>query len=278
MKISLCLAICLLTIEATAGGIRGAYERMFVWYAYQAEIEYAREKHKTFSINNLQICPRKEGSGKDQTLTFGEFLELSNRNGNAQGATPKLTSKGTLWKTAGAILDLQGRYAMKPRWKTPSNIAPSAKNSYTDMLKEVAKVLAKCKKEMGNDGSNAKLASGALNELTNWRKADYDLHRVPALKKDPNFKKIEWEFWTIQVPGEEKKMKNIWNKHINWQATADNAANSWYENIADIKKHVLDWERNTYFQGPEGARAKKHKNAIAEVQKAVDISNNRLSC
>ncbi|KAL7960289.1 hypothetical protein V8C34DRAFT_303128 [Trichoderma compactum] len=220
MKISLCLVICLLAIKATAGGIRNAYERMFVWYAYQAEIEYAREKHKTFSINNLQICPGKDGSGKDHTLTFGEFLEL------------------------------------------------------------VAKVLAKCKKELGNNRKNIELASGALNRVDDWRKADYDLKRVPALKKDPNFKKIEWEFWTIELPGKDmdRNRKNVWNNHINWEATIDNAANSWYENISDIEKHVLDWERNTYFQGPEGARAKTHKNAIVEVQKAINISNNGPSC
>ncbi|KAL6818535.1 hypothetical protein GGI42DRAFT_347771 [Trichoderma sp. SZMC 28013] len=148
------------------------------------------------------------------------------------------------------------------------------------MLKEVASVLAKCKKELGNNRKNIELASNALNGVSDWRMADYDLKRVHALKKDPNFKKIEWEFWTIEVPGsnKNKNVKNIWNEHINWQATVDNAVNSWYENIADIEKHVLDWERNTYFQGPEGARAKQHKNAIVEVQKAINIFNNGLSC
>ncbi|PNP52629.1 hypothetical protein THARTR1_06794 [Trichoderma harzianum] len=278
MKISLCLAICLLTIQAAAGGIRGAYERLFVWYAYQAEIEYARGKHKTFSINDLQICPGKKGKGKDDTLTFGEFLELSNRNGNARAALPKVGLKGSLGETAGAILGLNGRYAMKPRWETPNNIVPSAKNRYTNMLKEVAKVLAKCKKELGNNSKDIGLASEALDRVNEWRLADYDLNRVPALKKDPNFKKIDWKFWTIKKPKGGQNMDHIWNEHIDWQGTVDNAANSWYEDIADIEKHVLDWERNTYFQGPDGARAKTHKNAIVEVQKAINISNNGPSC
>ncbi|KAL6694813.1 hypothetical protein J3F84DRAFT_349093 [Trichoderma pleuroticola] len=122
------------------------------------------------------------------------------------------------------------------------------------MLKEVAKVLAKCKKELGNNSKDIELASKALDG------------------------KIDWKFWTIEKPKRGQNMNHIWNKHIDWQGTVDNAANSWYENIADIEKHVLDWERNTYFQGPDGARAKTHKNAIVEVQKAINISNNGPSC
>ncbi|OQE36107.1 hypothetical protein PENCOP_c012G03168 [Penicillium coprophilum] len=94
--------LCLFTIVSTvfAGGIRGAYERMFIWYAYQAQIDGLMKTYG--NLDALTICPYDVGSGREETLLFNEFIEVTNRESNAdRGAIPPITDSLMLtrWQT-----------------------------------------------------------------------------------------------------------------------------------------------------------------------------------
>ncbi|EGR51450.1 uncharacterized protein TRIREDRAFT_104354 [Trichoderma reesei QM6a] len=276
MRVSLCLSVCLLILHAIAGGIRGAFERLYIWWAYQAEIEYAHKVFDSFDVSKLQICHGQRGSGPGATLTFAEFLELSNRQGNTKGAVTSKTFKpDSIGSTAEIMLKLTGQYQMQERWPRPTNIISSSQGRYTDMLDEVSNVLSKCKQDLG-DSRSINLALDAFTRVIRWRKADYEKHRFPALKSNKDFEAIkEWRFWTV---GGDKRNKGLWRNYIDFEGTIASAHNSGYKDIENLESHVLNWERTTYFKGTDGARASQHKHTIVAIQDALTRYRSATGC
>jgi hypothetical protein len=77
MRLCFAAVLSFLLSLAAAGGIRGAYERLFIWYAYQAQLEHLRVIGDT-KFEGLTICPHDYGTRDDGTLTFNEFIEVCN--------------------------------------------------------------------------------------------------------------------------------------------------------------------------------------------------------
>ncbi|KAH0491202.1 hypothetical protein TgHK011_002643 [Trichoderma gracile] len=276
MRVSLCLGVCLLIVHAIAGGIRGAFERLYVWWAYQAEIEYAHKVFDSFDVSKLQICHGQRGTGPGGTLTFSEFLEFSNRQGNTRGAvTDKTFDPSSIGDTADKLLKLEGQYQLQERWPSPTNIISSSRGRYTNMLDEVSKVLSTCKQGLGDRGSIGS-ALDAFTRVIEWRKVDYDKHRFPALKNSKDFEAIkDWRFWIV---GGERDNKGLWRKHIDFETTIASAQNSGYKDIENLESHVLDWERTTYFKGTDGATASRHKHTIVAIQDALTRYRSATGC
>ncbi|KAL6873021.1 hypothetical protein J3F83DRAFT_731768 [Trichoderma novae-zelandiae] len=164
---------------------------------------------------------------------------------------------------------------MQERWPRPTNIISSSRGSYSKMLGDVMKVLAKCKHELGDRRSIAS-ALIAFTQVIEWRKVDYDRHRLPALKHSKDFEAIkDWRFWTVEG---DARNKGLWRKHIDFDSTMASVHNSGYKDIENLESHVLNWERTTYFQGPDGAGASQHKHAIVAIEDAFTRYRSATGC
>ena len=95
MRFSFALLLSCLSTGVLAGGIRGAYERMFIWYVYQAHITDLDWRYS--SVDDIEILRDGFGTAKPHgTLTFNEFIEYVNRPRNAKpGTIPSVSNSRT---------------------------------------------------------------------------------------------------------------------------------------------------------------------------------------
>ena len=264
MNLSLALVLCFLIVNAAAGGVRGAYERIFIWYAYQAEIEYLTEKDG--NLNNLRICPTEYGSGPQGTLTFNEFIEYTNREGNSKGPIPQILRPGqelNVDRVANAMWKRQPEW-LKSRWPRPQNMHINGP-SYNDLLKEIANEVDKFKGTLGTNNKNIQAATRAVDLVEKTRLVDYEKYRIPELLKSPDFtgeNKVNWVFDNYQFSG----MSNP--KAINMEATEEENPGK------DVKNRVSNWEQSVYFNSKdleENEVRKGHKNAWFQSYKVANF-------
>ncbi|KAF5631722.1 hypothetical protein F52700_6644 [Fusarium sp. NRRL 52700] len=269
MRLSLGLLLLFFVINALAGGIRGAYERMFIWYAYQANIdllETSLQGKDKLNLDNLEICKGQTGSGRHGTMTFKEFIGFTNRD--AQGRTPSLARWRDLPdnnppyydRTAQALLDKRAT----SMWFKTEDIVQHA-TSYTKLLPEVGNVVYELGNSLPGDNSNIRKARVCIGQVEKTRQVDFDRHRIPALKASPEFKDYKIEPLQLVLGTKQGTSTAVLDLEVIAQ---DNNVKP-----ADFKKKVKNWENKTFFTDPvNGLTARKHKSALKSAKEAVSIA------
>jgi hypothetical protein len=265
MRFHFGILLCFLVINVSAGGTRAAYERMFVWFAYQAEIDYLWNTEG--NLNNLQICHSKQGTGPRGGLTFNEFVQYTNLGTNGQsGQKPQVQVATTLQvdRTAQNLFRNRNNGWLAPRWQIPNNIIRSANGRYDNMLFEVSRVVWDIKSK-GIDNSNLRSAIDAIQKVVITREIDYERYRMPALKASSDFtgsKKVTWVTDQLVIKYEAKAEK------IDIPATEANNPSQ-----PSIAQRIDTWEKNTYFADEnDGVTRSNHKQAILSSQRCENMA------
>ncbi|KPM45270.1 hypothetical protein AK830_g1306 [Neonectria ditissima] len=268
------ILLSFLVVNVSAGGIRGAYECMFVWFAYQAQIDYLMQTDG--DLKALQICSGQKGSTPGGTLTFNEFIEYTNRGPNGVSNTnPNVPDADTLQgdKTA------QNLYGHKTwlanRWKVPNNIIRSANGKYDTMMLEVSRVVWDIQSK-GILNTNIRSAIDAIQKVVISREIDYEKYRMPAMKADPAFTDRNQVTWVTDqlVLRTEKSAEKI-------DIVDTQAKNPAQPNIA---QRIDTWEKTTYFADSTPAKgsngnpttkgqvASNHKRAVVNSQRCEKVA------
>ncbi|KAF9766578.1 hypothetical protein IL306_000999 [Fusarium sp. DS 682] len=269
MRLSLGLFFLFFIVNVSAGGIRGAYERMFVWYAYQANIDMLEKDLKgkdKLNLDGLEICKGQSGSGRHGTMSFQEFIGFTNRD--AKGKTPSPAR----WKslpngnpprfdqTAQLLLDK----GATSNWEKMTEILPSA-NSYTKLLPEISKVVYKFSQSLPADNGNISRARASVGQVEKTRQVDYDRYRIPAMKASPEFKDYVIKPYQIVLGTVKGSSTELLDLSVLAQ---DNELK-----LSNVKRTVGDWERKTFFNDPiNGPIAKRHEGALKASSRAVRIA------
>ncbi|KAG5746619.1 hypothetical protein H9Q69_003839 [Fusarium xylarioides] len=269
MRLSFGLILLFFVVNALAGGIRGAYERMYVWYAYQANIdllENGLQGKDKLSLDNLDIYKGQTGSGRHGTMTFKEFIGFTNRD--AKGRTPSLSKWRDLPdnnppyydRTAQALLDKKAT-AM---WFKTEDIVEHA-TSYTKLLPEAGGVVYGLSNSLPGDNSNIRKALVCIGQVEKTRQVDFDRYRIPAMKDSPEFKDYKIEPLQLVLGTKQGSSTAVLDLDVIAQ---DNNVKP-----ADFKKKVKNWENKTYFTDPaNGSIARKHFSALKSAKQAVRIA------
>ncbi|KAG7417318.1 hypothetical protein DER46DRAFT_696418 [Fusarium sp. MPI-SDFR-AT-0072] len=269
MRLSFGLILLFFIVNALAGGIRGAYERMFVWYAYQANIDFLEnglQGKDKLNLDNLEICKGQSGSGRHGTMTFKEFVGFTNRD--SKGKTPSLARWRDLPdnnppyydKTAQALLDK----GATSNWVKTADIVEDA-TSYTKLLPEVSKVVYGFSNSLPGDNSNLRKARICIGQVEKTRQVDYDRYRIPAMKASPDFK--DYKIEPLQLVLGTKQGSSTAILDLDVVAQDNNVKPS------DFKKKVRNWETNTFFKDPvNGPKASSHLSALKGSKRAVRLA------
>ncbi|KAH6871570.1 hypothetical protein B0T10DRAFT_500489 [Thelonectria olida] len=259
------ILLCFLVVNVSAGGIRGAYERMFVWFAYQAQIDYLMQTDG--HLDHLEICPTEEGTGRENTLTFNEFIQYTNLAADGTKAPmPSVKEAVTLQvdKTAQSLYSHKGW--LENRWQVPGNIInmKGTGGGYDRMMLEVSKVVWGIKNN-GIDNTKLRNAIDAIQKVVISREIDYEKYRMPAMKADPAFtgqNKVTWVTDQLVLRSEPKAEK---------LDIVDTQAKN--PGISGLAKKIDTWEKTTYFADKtDGPNRSRHKRAVMNSQRCVNMA------
>jgi hypothetical protein len=271
MKLSLGLILLFLVVNALAGGIRGAYERMSIWYAYQANIDVLEGNLKgtdKLNVDKLEICQGQSGKGRHGTMTFEEFILFTNRD--AKGVVPPPRRGWNLPEGSPTYYDrtaqnLLDKRAVSQKWYGTRGIIKSA-GSYVVLLPEVSKALYKYSQSLPGDNINLRNSRLCVEKVVQTRQVDYDLYRIPAMKASAEFKDLKIEPYELVLGT--KKGSSTAVLDLN-EVAADNNINP-----TVFKQKVNDWEDNVFPKDPiYGQKAQGHLGSLRGSKRALRLAN-----
>ncbi|RBQ72287.1 hypothetical protein FVER14953_20616 [Fusarium verticillioides] len=271
MRLSLGLILLFFIFNALAGGIRGAYERMSIWYAYQANIDllegYLKGTDK-LNVNKLEICSGKSGSGRHGTMNFEEFILFTNRD--AKGVVPAPRRGWNLPQSSPTYYDrtaqnLVDKRAMSHKWYGTRGIIKSAK-SYVNLLPEVSGAPYKFGQSLPGNNINVRNSRLCVEKVVQTRRVDYDLYRIPAMKASAEFKDLKIEPYELVLGTKKGSSTAVLDLDA---VAADNNLNA-----AAFQQKVNDWEDNVFPKDPiYGLHAKGHAGSLRASKEAFNLAN-----
>ncbi|KAL5362440.1 hypothetical protein BJX96DRAFT_177153 [Aspergillus floccosus] len=268
MRLSFSIVFFYLSTIVLAGGLRGAYERLFLWYAYQAEVEMLNQRDG--NLNRLTICPSEYGSGKDGTLTFNEFIEVTNRNGiNTKGTIPSISTSLTPPVDSTAQRMAKRDDWVRDTWQNTKTVISGT--VYNTIFERAAKVVWQAKAIIGSNHPSILRATDAIQKVVISRKIDYEEWRMPAMESAPEFtgeNKVKFETWEVVLASYGDA------REFDLDLTIQN--NKGQENIA---QRVDDWVQRYHSDTApsrdgtktEGEVRSGHFNALRKAQRAESM-------
>ncbi|KAJ3456751.1 hypothetical protein MRS44_016774 [Fusarium solani] len=226
MKLSLGFLLFFLSVYVIAGGIGGAYERIFIWFAYQATIDAWYADEKKVDVNKLDICRGKKGNGRYGTLNYNEFIQFTNKfDRNGAITLPALKSftapDNNIDRAAQNLLDNGG---VRPTWFSTRDVVQGA-NTYDSLVRKAGGVLWDAK------GYLPRMAPRATS--------------IPEMKKYPGFEKYKIEPFYYNLG----TVKGSQNAYIDIpQMAHDNGVSE-----ATLRQEIADFEKNHLFQDQTGS-------------------------
>jgi hypothetical protein len=224
MKPSSVILLLFLVTNVLAGGLRGAYERLFIWFAYQAENEWLEQNPGA----QRRIMP-----GRQHPLTFIQFIDWSN-TGGGPWVRPADIKDGdvTVARTAGALV---GKRQVAGTWQVTREVIHGA--GYDAMLRGVGQVVYTMKTTGNNplpaDNPNIIAATQALDNVVNARSVDYEKYRMPEMRSALEFQGIQWGGWNVQFSSEGRAWK------LDLQETLD--LNAGRRDPMELARQIDDW-------------------------------------
>ena len=275
MRFFFALILSCLSTGVLAGGIRGAYERMFIWYVYQAHI--ADLDWRDSNVDNIEILRNGFGTVKPHgTMTFNEFIEYVNRpKGAKKGEVPSVSNSRMPEVTKTALELLNKR--LVPDWPNPSAVIGSAR-SYNDLLPEVAKVASRTREANKADAQpsvHALLdeALKAMDNVIDQRLADYERFRYDPLTKAKEFEGLRWSSREVSVDNGPKEPKS--QKVVNVEATI--LGNPNWPDIDKLGEKIQKWERDVFFTDKTPSDIPKYKKDGKTLGDVRSSHNNAVS-
>ncbi|KAJ4215856.1 hypothetical protein NW759_009715 [Fusarium solani] len=244
MKLSLGFLLFFLSVYVIAGGIGGAYERIFIWFAYQATIDAWYADEKKVDVNKLDICRGKKGNGRYGTLNYNEFIQFTNKfDRNGAITLPALKSftapDNNIDRAAQNLLDNGG---VRPTWFSTRDVVQGA-NTYDSLVRKAGGVLWDAKGYLPENGAKSNFvikAEDAVHKVVQCRTVAYDFYRIPEMKKYPGFEKYKIEPFYYNLG----TVKGSQNAYIDIpQMAHDNGVSE-----ATLRQEIADFEKNHLFQ------------------------------
>lgn len=271
MRLSFGLILLFFTFNALAGGIRGAYERMAVWYAYQANIDFLEGGLKgtdKLNVNKLEICQGQSGKGRHGTMTFEEFILFTNRDEKGVVPSPRRGwnlpgSSPTYYdRTAQNLVD---KRAMSKKWYGTRGIIKSA-GSYVNLLPAVSRAVYKFSQSLPGDNINVRNSRLCVEKVVQTRQVDYDKYRIPAMKASAEFKDLKIEPYELVLGTKKGSSTAVLDLDA---VAADNNLNA-----ATFQQKVDDWEDNVLPKDPVyGKEAPGHAASLRASKMALSVAN-----
>ncbi|RSL54092.1 hypothetical protein CEP54_010085 [Fusarium duplospermum] len=249
MKLSLGCLLFFLSVYVIAGGIGGAYERIFIWFAYQATIDAWEKDQGKVNVNDLDICKGQKGSGRHGTLKYNEFIQFTNKfERNGQTTLPTLKAftppDGNIDRAAQNLLDNGG---VRPTWFSTRDVVQGA-NTYDNLVRATGGVLWDAKGYLDDNGAKNNFvtkAEDAVHKVVQCRTVAYDFYRIPEMKKYTDFEKYKIEPFYYNLG----TVKGSQNAYIDIpQMAHDNGVSE-----ATLRQEIADFEKNHLFQDQTGS-------------------------
>jgi hypothetical protein len=226
--------------------------------AYQAQIEGLLSKFG--NLDALTICPLSFGSGREGTLTFNEFIGLSNGEYNGpENNIPSITDNQRPDVDRMANILHKGSSLMKNTWPGTQNIVQST--GYIGMLEHAGKVVWEWR-EVAVSQDSALKATRAIQMVVKSRQIDYERYRMPEL--EAHFSDVKFVTWDLQLQAAPNA------KELDLAATIEN--NPGVNDLADkINSWVEAYHGDTSLvpgsSKTKGANRLSHLNAMKAAQR-----------
>ncbi|KAJ4315420.1 hypothetical protein N0V84_008367 [Fusarium piperis] len=249
MKLPLGFLLFFLSVYVIAGGIGGAYERIFIWFAYQATIDARFADTKQVDVNKLDICRGQKGKGRHGTLDYNEFIQFTNRferNGAITLPTLKVFTPpdNNIDRAAQNLLDNGG---VRPMWFSTNDVVQGA-GSYDGLVRAAARVLWDAKGYLPDNGAKNNFvikAEDAVHKVVQCRTVAYDFFRIPEMKKYSGFDKYKIEPFNYNLG----TVKGSQNAYIDIpQMAHDNGVSE-----ETLRQEFDDFEKNHFFKDQTGS-------------------------